>query len=167
MDTKPAVLGGRPALGTKVNFVKPVLPQLDVLGPGIKGCLESGMVTKGQHLHAFENALAEHLGVKHAVCVSSCTTGLMLAYKCFGLTGDVVIPSFTFRATASSLVWAGLRPVYADVDAGTTNLDPAAAEAAITPRTSAIVAVHNFGNPAEIDALEVVAKKHGLALIFD
>jgi dTDP-4-amino-4,6-dideoxygalactose transaminase len=126
MDTKPAVLGGGRAFGAKVNFVRPVLPQLDVLGPGVKGCLESGMVTKGQHLREFETALAEHLGVKHAVCVSSCTTGLMLAYRCFGLTGDVVIPSFTFMATASSLVWAGLRPVYADVDVETTNLNPAA-----------------------------------------
>ena len=75
------------------------------------------MVTKGQHLKRFEAALAEHLGVKHAVCVSSCTTGLMLAYQCFGLTGEVIIPSFTFMATASSLVWAGLRPVFAEVNA--------------------------------------------------
>src|SRR6185503_17532544 len=97
---------------------------------------------------------------------SSCTTGLMLTYKCLGLTGDVVVPSFTFMATVSALEWAGLRPVFADVDFGTTNLDPAAAEAAITPRTTAIVAVHNFGNPADIDALEAVARSHSVRLIF-
>ena len=91
----------------------------------------------------------------------------MLTYRGLGLTGDVVVPSFTFMATVSALVWSGLRPVYADVDPGTTNLDPAAAEAAITPQTSAIVAVHNFGNPAEIDALQDVARRHGLKLIFD
>jgi dTDP-4-amino-4,6-dideoxygalactose transaminase len=70
-------------------------------------------------------------------------------------------------ATVSSLVWAGLRPVFADVDLGTTNLDPAAAEAAITPATSAIVAVHNFGNPADIDALQGIAARHSLKLVFD
>ncbi|HMB03353.1 MAG TPA: aminotransferase class I/II-fold pyridoxal phosphate-dependent enzyme, partial [Isosphaeraceae bacterium] len=129
--------------------------------------ISSGMVAKGRHLREFEAALAEHLGVKHAIAVSSCTTGLMLAYKCLGLQGDVVIPSFTFMATASSLVWAGLRPVFGDVDAQTTNLDPAAAEAAITPETSAIVVVHNFGNPADIDAFRAIADRHGLKLIFD
>ncbi|MCI0645021.1 MAG: DegT/DnrJ/EryC1/StrS family aminotransferase [Chloroflexi bacterium] len=125
------------------------------------------MVTKGRHLRAFEDAVAQHLKIKHAIAVSSCTTGLMLTYQGLGLAGDVVVPSFTFMATVSALVWAGLRPVYADVDRGTTNLDPAAAEAAITPQTSAIVAVHNFGNPADIEALQAVANRHGLKLIFD
>jgi dTDP-4-amino-4,6-dideoxygalactose transaminase len=70
-------------------------------------------------------------------------------------------------ATVSSLIWSGLNPIFADVNPHTTNLDPSAAEAAITPQTSAIVAVHNFGNPAEIDALKAVAQKHNLKLIFD
>ena len=167
MNDKPAILGGKPLFGAKLNFVHPVLPDFTELAEGVQGCLSSGMVTKGRHLREFEAALAEHLGVKHAIAVSSCTTGLMLAYQCLGLRGDVVIPSFTFMATASSLVWAGLRPVFGDVDAGTTNLDPAAAEAAITPETSAIVVVHNFGNPADIDAFQAIADRHGLKLIFD
>jgi dTDP-4-amino-4,6-dideoxygalactose transaminase len=91
----------------------------------------------------------------------------MLTYRGLGLVGDVVVPSFTFMATVSALVWAGLRPIFADVDADTTNLDPMAAEAAITPHTSAIVAVHNFGNPADIAALQAVADRHGVRLIFD
>jgi dTDP-4-amino-4,6-dideoxygalactose transaminase len=125
------------------------------------------MVTTGQYLRTFEAAVAEHLGVKYAVAVSSCTTGLMLAYRALGLTGDVVVPSFTFMATVSALSWAGLRPVFADVDVGTTNLEPLAAEAAITSRTSAIVAVHNFGNPAAIEALQRIAQRHGVKLLFD
>jgi dTDP-4-amino-4,6-dideoxygalactose transaminase len=125
------------------------------------------MVTKGAHLISFERAIAQHLGVKHATGVSSCTLGLMLTFRGLGLNGDVIVPSFTFMATVSALVWCGLRPVFADVDSGTTNLDPAAAEAAITPRTTAIVAVHNFGNPADIAGLRAVADRHGLKLIFD
>src|SRR5438093_1590971 len=167
MNTKPAILGNTPVFDRKTPIVHPLLPNFTALANGVKSILGSGMVTKGQYLHAFEAAVAQHLGVKHAVAVSSCTTGLMLTYQGLDLTGDVVVPSFTFMATVSSLVWAGLRPVFADVDLGTTNLDPAAAEAAITPRTSAIVAVHNFGNPADIDALQALADRHSLRLIFD
>lgn len=167
MHTKPAALGGTPAFASKVNLVRPALPAFDTLAAGVRDCLDTGMVTKGRHLAEFEAALADHLGVGNAVCVSSCTTGLMLTYQGLGLTGEVVVPSFTFMATVSALVWAGLRPVFADVDAGTTNLDPDAAAAAVTPRTSAIVAVHNFGNPADVAGLQAVADRHGLPLVFD
>ena len=167
MSDVPAILGGAPAFQSKVNIVRPVLPDISEMADGVQEMLRSGMVTKGEYLKAFEKAVREHLGVKHAIGVSSCTSGLMLTYRGLGLTGDVVVPSFTFMATVSALVWSGLRPVYADVNRGTTNLDPAAAEAAITPNTSAIVAVHNFGNPAEIDALVAVARRHHLKLIFD
>jgi dTDP-4-amino-4,6-dideoxygalactose transaminase len=125
------------------------------------------MLTKGPILREFEEAAAAHLRVKHAIGVSSCTTGLMLTYQGLGLTGEVVVPSFTFMATISALVWNGLTPRYADVHASTTNLDPIAAARAITPRTSAIVAVHNFGNPAEIEPLTDLARRQGLKLVFD
>jgi dTDP-4-amino-4,6-dideoxygalactose transaminase len=167
MSSQPAILGNDPIFNHKIHIVKPVLPDMSQMAPGIEEILQSGMVTKGRHLRAFEEAVAEHLNVKHAVAVSSCTTGLMLTYQGLGLTGDVVVPSFTFMATVSALVWNGLRPIFADVDFGTTNLDPEAAEAAITPDTTAIVAVHNFGNPAEIGALQEIANRHHLKLIFD
>jgi dTDP-4-amino-4,6-dideoxygalactose transaminase len=144
-----------------------VLPDYSELIDGVKDIVGTGMVTKGKYLRAFEDAIASHLNVKHAVAVSSCTSGLMLTYRGLGLAGDVVVPSFTFMATVSSLIWSGLNPIFADVNPHTTNLDPSAAEAAITPQTSAIVAVHNFGTPAEIDALKAVAQKHNLKLIFD
>src|SRR5262249_8104305 len=97
----------------------------------------------------------------------SCTSGLMLTYKSLGLTGEIVAPSFTFMATISAAVWAGLKPVMVDVERHTHNIDPAAVEHAITPATSAIVAVHNFGNPADIAALEQIAKRRKLKLVFD
>src|SRR4030095_6688152 len=104
--------------------------------------------------------------VRHAVAVSSCTTGLMLTYKALGLTGDVIVPSFTFMATVSAMVWANLRPVFVDVDPYTGTLDTRSVEAAITGETSAIVAVHNFGNPADIQELQEIAGRKGLRLIF-
>ena len=167
MNNKPAILGGNPTFAEKVPIVRPVLPSFSDLSEEVQGMLSTGMVTKGRHLLKFEEAVAEHLGVKHAIAVSSCTSGLMLTYKCLELTGEVILPSFTFMATASALLWAGLKPVFADVNFHTTNLDPAAAEAAITSETSAIVAVHNFGNPADLDALQELADRRGLKLIYD
>ncbi len=167
MSTYPALLGGTPVFDPPIPITRPLLPAFDTVAGGVREMLASGMVTKGRWLRQFEDALAAHLGVRHAVAVSSCTTGLMLTYQALGLTGEVIVPSFTFMATVSALVWNGLRPVFVDVDPATTNIDPAAAARAITPRTSAIVAVHNFGAPADIAALEALAARHGLPLLFD
>jgi dTDP-4-amino-4,6-dideoxygalactose transaminase len=163
----PAILGGSPASDELLPMVRPVLPEFPEMSDGIQNILSTGMVTKGRYMRAFEEAIAEHLDVKHAIALSSCTSGLMLACKALGLTGDVVVPSFTFMATVSSLIWCGLRPVFADVDFESHNLDPESARAAITPETTAIVAVHQFGNPADMEALERLAREHNLALIFD
>src|SRR5215510_11701302 len=168
MSDKPAILGGLPVFAAKAPMVRPLLPAFDdEFAEGVQGILQSGMLTTGQHLRHFEKAVAEHLGVRYAIAVSSCTTGLMLTYQGLGLTGEVVVPSFTFMATVSAMIWAGLRPIFADVDVETLTLDPAAAEAAITPNTRAIVAVHNFGNPADIEALQAIACRHHLKLVFD
>lgn len=163
----PAILGGEPAFPQQVPMVRPSLPTFEEMAPGLASILDTGMVTKGKFMREFEQAAAEFLGVKHAVAVSSCTSGMMLVHKLLGLSGEVIIPSFTFMATASALVWANLKPVFADVDRWTHNLDPLAAEAAITPQTTAIVAVHQFGNPANAAALQEIAAKHNLKLIFD
>lgn len=164
---KPAILGGTPVFSSRLPIVRPVLPALSDVREPFEGILSTGMVTKGSYLMQFEKAIADHLGVRHAVAVSSCTSGLMLVYRSLNLTGSVVVPSFTFMATVSALVWAGLRPIFADVYEGTTNLAPASAAAAIADDTSAIVGVHNFGTPAEIDTLTALARKRGLKLIFD
>lgn len=168
MSQKPAIMGGAPMFEKRMYIVRPVLPSLDDMTAELKSILGTGMVTKGDYLRRFEEACAEHLGVKHAVGVSSCTTGLMLTYKGLGLSGgEAIVPSFTFMATVSSMVWTDVTPVYVDVVFGTTNIDVSAIEAAITPRTKAIVAVHNFGNPADVDELVALAKKHNLKLVFD
>ena len=163
----PAILGGKPAFEQLLPIVRPTLPKFDELSAELAEIVGTGMVTRGRQLRLFEEAAAEHLRVKHAVAVSSCTSGLMLAYHGLGLKGDLIAPSFTFMATVSAAVWAGLRPVLVDVDEHTHNIDPAAVEQAITPSTTGIVAVHNFGNPADIAALEQVARRRGLKLLFD
>ena len=167
MVTRPALLGHSPIFEKKVPIAKPVLPEFEELTEGLSEILQSGILSKGPYRSEFEEKIAEHLGVKHALAVSSCTAGLMLTYQALGLTGDVVVPSFTFMATVSALRWAGLRPIFADVDASTTNLDPSAAEAALTHGAQAIVAVHNFGNPSDIEELELIAQKYQVRLIFD
>lgn len=167
MNSQPALLGNSPIFEHKVNISKPLLPRYEELAKPMRDILENRVLTKGHGLRVFEELVAEHLGVRNAVAVSSCTSGLMLVYQALGLNRAVIVPSFTFMATVSALIWAGLRPIFADVEPGTTNLNPSAAEAAVTSETSAIVAVHNSGNPAEIDDLRSVAERHKLRLIFD
>ncbi len=167
MNNRPALLGNAPVFDQKINIVRPVLPHFDEIAAEAREIVETGSLTKGRHLRAFEEAVAAHLGVRHAVAVSSCTSGLMLTYQALGLAGEAVVPSFTFMATVSALAWAGVRPAFADVKRSTINLDPSAVESAITPATTAIVAVHTFGNPAEIEELQSVADRHGLPLVFD
>jgi len=167
LSKNPAILGGKPVFSNKAPMVRPVLPDYAEMTDGIREILSSGMVTKGPYMREFEERVAEHLGVRHAVAVSSCTSGLMLTHRALGLEGDVVAPSFTFMATISSLVWNNLRPVFTDVDRDTTNLDPEAVRASLTSKSSAILAVHNFGSPADIAELQDIAEKHGVKLIFD
>jgi dTDP-4-amino-4,6-dideoxygalactose transaminase len=171
LDTRlggaPAQLGGVPAFSDGLPFMRPTLPPSDRLLQPIREILNNGMLTKGRYLDTFEEQIADYLEVKHAVAVSSCTTGLMLVYHCLGLEGEVLVPSFTFMATVHPLVWQRAAPVFVDIDPRTWNVDPTQIEAHITPRTTAIVAVHVFGNPAAVEELEAIARRHGLILIFD
>ncbi|ABX06954.1 MAG TPA: DegT/DnrJ/EryC1/StrS family aminotransferase [Herpetosiphon sp.] len=166
-DLRPAILGGTPLATSPIRLVRPVLPEFATLAADVEQTLISGMVTKGQHLVAFEQAVAAHLGVAHAIAVSSCTTGLALVYRALGLNGPVIVPSFTFMATVSALIWAGATPRFVEIDPTTTNIDLDAVRAALTPDVQAIVAVHNFGNPAAIAELEAIAADAGIPLIFD
>jgi dTDP-4-amino-4,6-dideoxygalactose transaminase len=131
--------------------------------------LRSGQLSLGPKLAEFERLFAERLGVPHASAVSSGTAGLHLALRAVGVEeGDEVITSpFSFVASANAILYERARPVFADIDPVTLNLDPAAAEAAITPRTKAILPVHIFGYPADMPAFERIADKHGLALVED
>lgn len=167
MTKSPAIIGGNPTFRQIIPLAKPLLPDFQDLAGEFENILRNGILSKGQHGASLEDHVAEALEVKHAVAVSSCTTGLMLTYQALDLIGDVIVPSFTFMATVSALSWAGLRPVFADVDLSSTNLSLRAVRAAITPRTTAIVAVHNFGIPADIDGLREIADQYRLRLIFD
>lgn len=167
MNKLPAILGGEPTFSQKIHIAKPTLSDFAAFSNEAAEIIASGILTKGKHLQKFEEMVAEHLEVKHALAVSSCTTGLMLAYQALNLTGEVIVPSFTFMATVSALIWAGARPRFVDVNLQTMNLDAGKIEEAISPQTSAIIAVHNFGNPADIDEIEQIAKRHNLRLIFD
>ena len=126
------------------------------------------MDTNHANVRRLEEAVVELLGVKHAVGLSSCTAGLLLAWKTLGLSaGEVVLPSFTFSASGHSLLWNGLTPRFVDIEPDTLLPSPEAVEAAITPNTVGILAVHTFGNPAYPDKLESIARRHGLPLVFD
>lgn len=150
-----------------IPVVKPVLPNFSDINEDLERILASGVLTKGNHLQQFEEAAARYLKVQHAVAVSSCTSGLMLTYRALNLQGEAIVPSFTFMATVSALVWANVKPVFAETDFQTRNIDPQTVKDLITPRTSAIVAVHNFGNPAPINELMQIAERHNLKMIFD
>ncbi len=167
MSDKPAILGGEPLFSERLPIVQPTLPDYETIALQVKEILQTGILTKGKYLQQFEERLAEYLGVRHAVCVSSCTLGLALTYQGLGLRGEVIVPSFTFMATVHPLVWVGAQPVFVDIDPYTWNIDPAKVEEAITPHTTGIVAVHNFGNPADVEALEDIAHRYRLKLIFD
>ncbi len=131
--------------------------------------LRSGRLSLGPTIDRFEELLAERVGAPYAAAVSSGTSGLHLLCILAGIqAGDEVITSpFSFAASANCFVYEGGVPVFADIDPHTLNLDPAAVEAAITPRTKAIVAVDIFGYPCELDELRAIADRHGLALIED
>jgi dTDP-4-amino-4,6-dideoxygalactose transaminase len=115
----------------------------------------------------FEDELARFLGVRHCLAVFNATIGLEIAIRALDLRGEVIVPSFTFVATAHALQWLGIAPVFADIDPATHNLDPGAVEARITPRTTGILGVHLWGRPCEADALRSIARKHNLKLLFD
>jgi dTDP-4-amino-4,6-dideoxygalactose transaminase len=151
-----------------------LLPIVDPEGvPGerfveeVRGILASKRLTNGPYVRKFEEAAAEYLGVAHCAAVSSCTAGLLLVLKALDLRGEVILPSFTFHATAHAAVWNGLTPVFADCDAKTFCVAPQAVRAQVSSRTAAILGVHLFGNPASVKELEEIAAELQIPLIFD
>lgn len=131
--------------------------------------VRSGWLTQGPKVAEFEQAVAAYCGTKHAVAVSNCTCALHLAMLTLGIgPGDEVIcPSMSFIATANAIVHTGATPVFVDVDPRTYNLDPDAAEAAITPRTKAIMPVHQIGMPVDMDRFNAIGSKHGIKIFED
>ena len=129
--------------------------------------LRSGWLTSGKRVEEFEGLLAEKVGTDHAVVVNSCTSALMLSLEALGITGEVIIPSLTFVATANAVVLAGATPVFADIEYESCNIDPGHVESLITPRTEAIIPVHFAGQSCKMDKIVAITKHHHLALIED
>jgi dTDP-4-amino-4,6-dideoxygalactose transaminase len=152
-DFRPAVLGGTPRFPATVPITRPTVAVDDALVTRIRGILDSGMLTSGPLVRAFETAVAETIGVPHVVAVNSCTTGLMLTIAALAPRGEVILPSFTFMASGHAVLWNGLTPVFADCDPHTYTLDPASVTARITDRTALILGVHTFGVNCAADEL--------------
>ena len=138
-------------------------------GAAVAAVVASGWVSQGPRVREFEAAFAERVGAADAVATTSCTTALQLALYVLGVgPGDeVIVPSLSFIATANAVWQCGATPVFADIDPRTYNLDPAAAERAITPRTKAVMPVHQVGLPAEMDAFLELGRRHGVEIVED
>ena len=163
----PALLGGRPLFPEGLPLARPIIPNPEKVAEDVLRILRSGNLTNGPHVRELERSVAERVGVRHAVAVSSCTAGLMLVLRAADLTGDVVLPSFTFMATAHAVAWNGLHTRFADIDRDTLTLSPGAVMRAIGMRSSAILATHTFGTPCDIEGLAESARQSGIRLFFD
>jgi dTDP-4-amino-4,6-dideoxygalactose transaminase len=125
------------------------------------------LTNRGLYVQEFENEVAKLLGVEHCIAICNGTVALEIAARALGLCGEVILPSFTFVATAHALMWQGITPVFCDIDTKTFVLDPRRVEELITPKTTGIVGVHLWGIPCAIRELSAIARKHRLKLMFD
>jgi len=151
----------------QVPFAKPYLKGHE--GAAVAEAVASGWVSQGPRVREFEQRFAERVGAADAIAVTSCTTALHLALYVTGVgPGDeVIVPTMSFIASANSVWQCGGTPVLVDVDPATYNIDPARIEAAITPRTKAIMPVHQMGLPADMDPITEIAARHGLPIVED
>jgi dTDP-4-amino-4,6-dideoxygalactose transaminase len=151
-----------------VYVTQPNLPPLDEFIPYLRQIWDSKIITNGGPFHhQLENALCDYLGVKHISLFTNGTIALVTALQALRITGEVITTPYSFVATAHSLLWNGIKPVFVDIDPHTLNLDPAKIEAAITPFTTAILAVHVYGHPCDVDAIQKIADNYNLKVIYD
>ena len=156
------------AFENPIYVTRPYLPDLKAYQDGIAEIWENQWLTNNGPVHQrYVKNLETFFGTENLCVYTNGTLALQIALQGMGIAGEVITTPFTFVATAHCLCWNGIKPVFVDIDPVTYTLDPAAVEAAITPRTTAILAVHVFGNPCHLDALQRIADKHGLKLIYD
>lgn len=148
---------GRPNIGSREAFIKHVDKIFD----------NRWLSNNGPMVQEFEQRVADYHNVKHCIAMCNGTVALEIAIRALGLEGEVIVPSYTFIATAHALSWQAITPVFADIDPVTHTLDPAAVRRMITPRTTGIIGVHLWGRGAPVDELQAIADEHDLKLMFD
>ncbi|MGN6527622.1 MAG: DegT/DnrJ/EryC1/StrS family aminotransferase [Burkholderiaceae bacterium] len=156
------------AAQSPIYVTQPELPPLEEFLPYLRKIWDGRQLTNGGPFHvALEAALCEHLGVRHVSLFANATIALVTALQSLRVTGEVITTPYSFVATAHSAMWNGIKPVFVDVDPVTLNLDPAKVEAAITPQTTAILPVHCYGTPCDVDAIQRIADDYNLKVIYD
>ncbi|SBV36091.1 Nucleotide sugar transaminase [uncultured Stenotrophomonas sp.] len=151
-----------------IPVTSPLLPPLEEFIPYLQRIWDSRILTNGGSMHqALEKALCAYLGVEHIALFANGTLALVTALQALRITGEVITTPYSFVATAHSLLWNGVKPVFVDIDPETLNLDPAKIEAAITPQTTAIMPVHCYGTPCDVAAIARIADTYNLKVIYD
>jgi dTDP-4-amino-4,6-dideoxygalactose transaminase len=155
-------------MSTPIYVTQPYLPPLEEFLPYLEEIWEKKILTNGGPFHQqLETALCDYLGVNHLALFSNGTLGLVTALQALRVTGEVITTPYSFVATAHSLLWNGIKPVFVDVNPRTLNLDPDRIEAAITPQTTAIMPVHCYGHPCDVQAIQKIADNYNLKVIYD
>jgi dTDP-4-amino-4,6-dideoxygalactose transaminase len=163
-----AILGAEPAFKEPLHVGRPNIGNRERLHGRIHSMLDTRWLSNGgPFVQEFEERVAEFVGVKHCIPICNATVALEIAIRALALSGEVIVPAFTFVATAHALQWQQITPVFCDIDQGTHNIDPRKIEQLITPRTTGILAVHLWGRPCEIERLQAIADRHHLKLLFD
>jgi dTDP-4-amino-4,6-dideoxygalactose transaminase len=163
-----AVLGGTPLFAAPIHVGRPNIGNRDRLLARINEMLDRGWLSNnGPFVQEFERKTAEFLGVRHCIAMCNGTIALEIAIRATGMRGEVIVPSFTFIATAHALQWQEITPVFCDIDPRTHLIDPAQVQQMITSRTTGIVGVHVWGQPCDIEALSQIARRRNLTLMFD
>lgn len=153
---------------TTIYVTKPYLPPLEEFVPYLEKIWENKILTNDGPFHQqLEKELCDYLGVNHISLFTNATIALITALQALRITGEVITTPYSFVATSHSLLWNGIKPVFVDIDPNTLNLDPAKIEAAITPQTTAIMPVHCYGHPCDIDAIQTIADNYNLKVIYD
>lgn len=151
-----------------IPVTSPLLPPLEEFLPYLEDIWKSRILTNGGSMHqALERELCRYLGVEHIALFANGTLGLVTALQALRITGEVITTPYSFVATAHSLLWNGIKPVFVDIDPVTMNLDPAKIEAAITPQTTAIMPVHCYGKPCNVEEIARIADIYNLRIIYD
>lgn len=163
-----AIFGSPPAFAEAVHVGRPNIGDREKFFARLNDILDRRWLTNhGKYVIELEQRIADLIGVRNCILVSNGTVGLELLIRALELRGEVIVPAFTFVATAHALQWQEITPVFADVDGDTHCIDPGSVEAMITPRTSGIIGVHVWGRPCAIEALTALAERHKLKLLFD